>query len=324
MNEPQSHGDHSVSSKPRKNHDKKIETYSHFFQTSRTSKQTTTSTTTTTVGILLKIHTGNTLPENMDSDQEDDFAARDNNSQQDNVSQDMFDDEDLSNHNAAAIDSIVERMEADPPNLDVDDLQDDVDLGLDVIETASNDDGSRPSSPSVINNEHSSEINNAESHRPESPQDIEFQDEKPESAEFAAATADIYSRRVELRLERLRIGSNCYVKGSRVDLYKLKEASPGLFKNVKLGVKRDKDKEKKSKKDDKKEKERKKSSDKKEKKEKKPKPATSTKIVSLALISSDSDSDSDLEEMKKRLMKPGVISSSTSKQIDIYYFTIYV
>ena len=251
----------------------------------------------------------------MDSDQDDDFAARDNNSQQDNVSQDMFDDEDLSNHNAAAIDSIVERMEADPPNLDVDDLQDDVDLGLDVIETASNDDGSRPSSPlSVINNEHSSEINYAESHRPESPQDIEFQDEKPESAEFAAATADIYSRRVELRLERLRIGSNCYVKGSRVDLYKLKEASPGLFKNVKLGVKSDKNKEKKSKKDDKKEKERKKSSDKKEKKEKKPKPATSTKIVSLALISSDSDSDSDLEEMKKRLMKPGVISSSTSKQ----------
>ena len=47
----------------------------------------------------------------MDSDQDDDFTARDNNSQQDNVSQDMFDDEDLSNHNAAAIDSIVERME---------------------------------------------------------------------------------------------------------------------------------------------------------------------------------------------------------------------
>merc|ERR1711944_360761 len=136
----------------------------------------------------------------------------------------------------------------------------------DVIETASNDDGSRPSSPSVINNEHSSEINNAESHRPESPQDIEFQDEKPESA---AATADIYSRRVELRLERLRIGSNCYVKGSRVDLYKLKEASPGLFKNVKLGVKSDKNKEKKSKKDDKKEKERKKRTKKKKKKKKK-------------------------------------------------------
>merc|ERR1712079_990997 len=107
---------------------------------------------------------------------------------------------------------------------------------------------------------------------------------------------------------------NCYVKGSRVDLYKLKEASPGLFKNVKLGVKSDKNKEKKSKKDDKKEKERKISSDKKVKKEKKPKPATSTKIVSLALISSDSDSDSDLEEMKKRLMKPGVISSSTSSK----------
>ena len=253
----------------------------------------------------------------MDSEQEDD-AARDNISQ-DNVSQDMFDDEDLSNHNAAAIDSIVERMDADPPNLDVDDLQDDVDLGLDVIETASN--GSRPSSPVI--NEHS-EINDddgvdgAESHRPESPQDIEFQDDQHQSAEFAAATADIYSRRVELRLERLRIGSNCYVKGSRVDLYKLKEASPGLFKNVKLGVKSDKNKKsKKDHNDDKKEKVRKKSSDqdrKKERKEKKPKPATSSKIVSLATISTDSDSDSDLEEMKRKLMRPALVTASSSSK----------
>merc|ERR1712183_754375 len=219
-------------------------------------------------------NSGNTF---QNQGQEDD-AARDNVSQ-DNVSQDMFDDDDLSNHNAAAIDSIVERMDADPPNLDVDDLQDDVDLGLDVIETASN--GSRPSSPA-----NEPEINGvaAESHRPESPHDIEFQDDQHQSAEFAAITADIYSRRVELRLERLRIGSNCYVKGSRVDLYRLKEASPGLFKNVKLGVK---EKHKKKDKDDKKEKKKKKKSEdrKKERKKKEKKQAT-TKKVSLSSISS--------------------------------------
>ena len=258
----------------------------------------------------------------------------------DNISNDIFTDEDLNDihpETAAAIDSIVENMDHDHLN-DVGDLQDDVDLGLDVL------DGSGPSSP-IPDPDQDDEYRDGEVHRSpfleppprdiesphdieiESPQDIEIEDES--TAEFAQITSDIYSRRLDIRLERLRIGSNCYVANGSVDLKRLRDASPGLFKNVPLGKKRGRKKksetenseDNQNKKKPKKEKVSKKESKKEnkkeiKKKEKSPqkllfkfnkKPATDKKVTSSA-ISSDSDSDSDLEELRRKMMKPGAYS----------------
>ena len=258
----------------------------------------------------------------------------------DNISNDIFTDEDLNDihpETAAAIDSLVENMDHDHLN-DVGDLQDDVDLGLDVL------DGSGPSSP-IPDPDQDDEYRDGEVHRSpfleppprdiesphdieiESPQDIEIEDES--TAEFAQITSDIYSRRLDIRLERLRIGSNCYVANGSVDLKRLRDASPGLFKNVPLGKKRgrkkksetenseDNQNKKKAKKEKVSKKEIKKENKKEvKKKEKSPqklqfkfnkKPATDKKVTSSA-ISSDSDSDSDLEELRRKMMKPGAYS----------------
>ena len=186
----------------------------------------------------------------------------------------------LSEETTAAIESIVER-------LDVGDLQDDVDLGLDVIDTMSDGPMSEPREGSISPRE---DI--------ESPHDIEIDPnhEEPE----AETSLPKFSRVPILRLARVRIGPDCFRQSGRVDLKAFALASPEFYK---VG----KPKSKGSKKEFPPQQPQPKPVKKKDlppkiKKEK----VKKVNIVSSlsASISSDSDSDSDLEELRKKIMKP--------------------
>ena len=197
----------------------------------------------------------------------------------------------LSEETTAAIESIVER-------LDVGDLQDDVDLGLDVIDTMS-DQMSDPREGSISPREDIP-----------SPHDIEIDpnhEELPEP-ETPATSLPRFSRVPILRLARVRIGPDCFRQSGRVDLKAFALASPEFYK---VG----KPKSKGSKKEFPPQPPQPKSSvtpvKKKEPKIKKV-PVENVKKVNIvsslskaaSSASSDSDSDSDLEELRKKIMKP--------------------
>ena len=153
-----------------------------------------------------------------------------------------------------------------------------------------------------------------------SPHDIEISNE--ESTKIDTLSQNFYQKnhgRVPvLRLERLRLGSNCISSvNGRVDLKILKKASPGLFPKRKYtkkaeGKKGDIDScdsgnhEKVKKKQEKKQEERKKKPEKKK--------IHSEIKVKINSGSSSDDSDSDLEELRKKIMKPSLFKDKTSNQ----------
>ena len=154
-----------------------------------------------------------------------------------------------------------------------------------------------------------------------SPHDIEISNE--ESTKIDTLSQNFYQKnhgRVPvLRLERLRLGSNCISSvNGRVDLKILKKASPGLFPKRKYTKRADGSKkgeidssdsghhEKVKKKQEKKQEERKKKPEKKK--------IHSEIKVKINSASSSDDSDSDLEELRKKIMKPSSFKDKTSNQ----------
>ena len=216
----------------------------------------------------------------------------------------------LSEETTAAIESIVDR-------LDVGDLQDDVDLGLDVIDTMSDHD--EPMSPREeeiptpredIPSPHDIEI------EPVIPEEIEQPSEAPPSSTQPRPKSPQtpiqipnFSRTPVLKLARLRIGPDCFRKSGRVDLKTLQLASPEFFKfKVGSGDKEGKKRPPKPESTESK-KPKKIKIDTSEKPKKVPPPKkVEVKKVSISKpsisSSSDSDSDSDLEELRKKIMKP--------------------
>merc|ERR1712210_28839 len=153
---------------------------------------------------------------------------------------------------AAAIDSIVSSIDV------VEELQDDVDLGLDVIPDDPGDvsdhdrdhdsghgDHSLDHQENMIQDhgtanreDHHSSEPSSRDHLIPSPHDIEISHEESTSASGPLDTLsqNFYqsqSRTPVLCLEKLRIGSDCISsKNGRVDLKKLQKASPGLFPKI--------------------------------------------------------------------------------------------
>ena len=151
-----------------------------------------------------------------------------------------------------------------------------------------------------------------------SPHDIEI---RPEESSFPPSdetlTQNFYAKERRypvLKIDKLRIGSNCFSSQNVVDLKLLRKASPGLLKNVRLGGSKGGDKgataagAKKG---------RKKSEDsateKKKKEPAKKKPKQPEIKVTINSDSSDDDSDSDLEELRKKMLKPGLKLASSSQ-----------
>merc|ERR1712048_163932 len=149
-----------------------------------------------------------------------------------------FDDDDdlgITAETAAAIDSIVSRIDV------VEELQDDVDLGLDVIGDGDISDHQDQDvleheqvleAPTVHEDQPSETVERSRDELIPSPHDIEISNE--ESTKIDTLSQNFYQRnhgRVPvLRLERLRLGHDCISSvNGRVDLKILKKASPGLF-----------------------------------------------------------------------------------------------
>ena len=222
--------------------------------------------------------TGNVIPDNSHEVAEavnGTAAAAFSDAEEEEAARDSDLDLGLSEETTAAIESIVER-------LDVGDLQDDVDLGLDVIDTMSepmsDDDG-----PPV---EREGSISPREDIP--SPHDIEIE---PVINEEPIIPIPRFSRVPTLRLARVRIGPDCFRQDGRIDLNAFALASPELIKVGELkGSKKLPPKEPKKKPAE-------------PPKPKKPK-VVEVKKVNIVSSDSDSDSDSDLEELRKKIMKP--------------------
>merc|ERR1711981_471488 len=122
----------------------------------------------------------------------------------------------------------------------VEELQDDVDLGLDVIEDGGDVSDHQetpldqpPDQQSVVEPE--SRVD-----RVPSPHDIEIQPKETNlTPSDETLTQNFYEKERRfpvLKLDKLRIGSDCISSvNGRVDLNLLKKASPGLLKYVRLG-----------------------------------------------------------------------------------------
>merc|ERR1712008_173371 len=271
-----------------------------------------------------------------------DFTAEANQANQANQANVGFNEDDdlgITEETAAAIDSIVSSIDV------VEELQDDVDLGLDVIPDDPGDVSDHDRDHNLGHGDHNLDhqenmiqdheiANHEDQHRSEpssrdhlipSPHDIEISHEESTSASSPLDTLsqNFYQsqpRTPVLCLERLRIGSDCISnsKNGRVDLKKLQKASPGLFPTVikLVGTKKDvvgkggdTAKGKGSHLDYKK----------KEKKTMK-KEDVKKKEIKVNINSdgsSSDDSDSDLEELRKKIMKPSLFKDtkpSTSNQ----------
>merc|ERR1712008_540483 len=271
-----------------------------------------------------------------------DFTAEANQANQANQANVGFNEDDdlgITEETAAAIDSIVSSIDV------VEELQDDVDLGLDVIPDDPGDVSDHDRDHNLDHGDHNLDLqenmiqdheiaNHEDHHQSElasrdhlipSPHDIEISHEESTSASSPLDTLsqNFYQsqpRTPVLCLERLRIGSDCISnsKNGRVDLKKLQKASPGLFPTVikLLGTKKDvvgkggdTAKGKGSHLDYKK----------KEKKTMK-KEDVKKKEIKVNINSdgsSSDDSDSDLEELRKKIMKPSLFKDtkpSTSNQ----------
>ena len=192
------------------------------------------------------------------------------------------DDFNITDETAAAIDSIVSNLDV------VEELQDDVDLGLDIIDE---------------------EVSEDETNREEeipSPQDIEINHEAPVEETLRQSLYQNERKIPVLQLQKIQLKSQVFKSETVIDLRKLFETDPELFPK---GLKEIPTKKRKSKPGPKPKKAEKEPPPKKMKIKIEPKKAK--KEVSQAIIQSDGDSsDSDLEELRKKIMKPSLYDPS--------------
>merc|ERR1712111_64820 len=152
-----------------------------------------------------------------------------------NRDNDFHEDDDLgiTEETAAAIDSIVSSIDV------VEELHDDVDLGLDVID----DPGDVSDHHEPVDDHHQSSVEEDQQSlaepQQEDPQNQEISYEEPTSVSGApvdALSQNFYRTQARvpvLCLVKLRIGSDCISSlNGRIDLKKLQKASPGLFPKV--------------------------------------------------------------------------------------------